>query len=224
MRSLSAAPRQNSAPGSLPSSGTTIISLAVDKKREEESSVKKESEAAVDANLVFLDIETQFLADEVGGWGNKAAMKVSVAVTYSSAEKKFRQYTETQVPQLIEQLKGASKVVGFNLKNFDYGVLQAYTSLNLMALPTLDMLEEVTRALGHRLKLETLATATLNAAKGADGFQAVAWWREGKLAELLKYCQKDVEITRDLWEFGKRYGYLLYEDRGKGLLRVPVAW
>jgi DEAD/DEAH box helicase domain-containing protein len=175
-------------------------------------------------DIVSFDLETQFLADEVGGWDNKAAMKISVAVTWSSREKKFRQYTEGQVQALIAQLKSADLVVGFNVINFDYAVLQAYTQEDLSKIPTLDMLVEVTRALGHRLKLDSLATATLNAPKSADGLMAVKWWREGNLTDLCQYCQKDVEITRDLWEFGRKYGYLLYEDRGKGLLRVPVSW
>jgi DEAD/DEAH box helicase domain-containing protein len=176
------------------------------------------------ADIVSFDLETQFLADEVGGWDNKAAMKVSVAVTYSSREKKFRQYSEGQVPALIAQLKAADLVVGYNLINFDYAVLQAYSNDDFSKIPTLDMLVEVTRALGHRLKLDSLASATLNSSKSADGLMAVKWWREGNLSDLLTYCQKDVEITRDLWEFGRKYGYLLYEDRSKGLLRVPVSW
>ena len=176
------------------------------------------------ADIVSFDLETQFLAAEVGGWDNKAAMKVSVAVTYSSREKKYRQYTEGQVHALIAQLKAADLVVGFNVISFDYEVLKAYSSEDFSKIPTLDMLVEVTRALGHRLKLDTLAAATLKAGKSADGLMAVQWWREGNLGELLSYCQKDVEITRDLWEFGRKYGYLLYEDKNKALMRVPVSW
>ncbi len=180
--------------------------------------------APAEENLVFFDLETQFLAAEVGGWDNKAAMKVSVAVTYSSRDRRFRQYTEGQIPALVEELKAATRVVGFNIRNFDYAVLQAYTSHPLSPLPTLDLLEEVARALNHRLKLDTLAQATLNAPKSADGLQAVKWWRDGNLADLLAYCQKDVEITRDLWEFGRKYGYLLYHDKAGALMRVPVKW
>jgi DEAD/DEAH box helicase domain-containing protein len=183
-----------------------------------------EKTQAASEDVVFFDLETQFLADEVGGWGQKAAMKISVAVTYSSREGRFRQYTEGQIPELLRQLHAADLVVGFNVINFDYAVLQAYTPLDLSKLRTLDMLVEVTRSLGHRLKLDTLAQATLNAEKSADGIQAVKWWREGNLGDLLAYCQKDVEITRDLWEFGRKHGYLLYEDKFAGLLKAPVSW
>ncbi len=175
-------------------------------------------------DIVTWDLETQFLADEVGGWDNKAAMKVSVAVLWSSRDKEFRHYTEGQVPQLIARLKQADLVVGFNNKNFDNAVMAAYPGgAHLAALPTLDLLEEVSRNLGRRLKLDSLAQATLGTPKSADGLMAVKWWREGRLKELLDYCQMDVALTRDLWEFGRKYGYLLYEEK-RGLMRLPVDW
>jgi len=176
-------------------------------------------------DIVVFDLETQFLADEVGGWDNTAAMKVSVAVLWSVKEQAFRQYTEGQVPALIARLKQADLVVGFNHVKFDYGVLAGYPGGEGLAGQTrnLDLLLEVTKTLGRRLKLDSLATATLKASKSADGLQAVAWWREGRLAELLAYCQQDVAVTRDLWEFGRKYGYLLYEDK-QGLMRLPAQW
>jgi DEAD/DEAH box helicase domain-containing protein len=176
-------------------------------------------------DIVVFDLETQFLADEVGGWDNTAAMKVSVAVLWSVKEQAFRQYTEGQVPALIARLKQADLVVGFNHVKFDYGVLAGYPGGEGLAGQTrnLDLLLEVTKTLGRRLKLDSLAQATLKASKSADGLQAVAWWREGRLAELLAYCQQDVAVTRDLWEFGQKYGYLLYEDK-QGLMRLPASW
>jgi DEAD/DEAH box helicase domain-containing protein len=60
--------------------------------------------------------------------------------------------------------------------------------------------------------------------KTADGLQAVAWFREGKMEELTQYCQKDVEITHRLFEFGCQNGYLLYETREGQVVRLPVDW
>ncbi len=175
-------------------------------------------------NILFFDLETQYLAAEVGGWDNKDKMKVSVAVTYSAAEQRFYQYTEGQVEALGVQLLKADLVVGFNSRNFDYEVLRPYLGDSVDKIKTLDMIEEVTKSLGRRLSLDSLAKATLNSPKSADGLKAVEWWREGRLGDLLAYCQKDVEITRDLYEFGKKYGYLLYEDRQQGLSRLAVSW
>ena len=112
-------------------------------------------------------------------------------------------------------------MVGFNTKYFVYGVLQPYSSRDLRQLPSLDLLEEIHRALGFRLKLTDVAAATLNVRKSADGLEAVRMFRAGKIAELMDYCQHDVALTRDLWHFARENGHLLYERHGR-LQRVAV--
>ncbi len=164
---------------------------------------------------VVLDIETQHLADEVGGWGNVAAMKVSVAVTWSSRTASFQRYTEASVPRLIDELFAADLVIGFNTKGFDYTVLQPYSSRDLRQLPSLDLLEQIHRALGFRVSLADVAAATLNARKSADGLEAVKMFRADKIDELMDYCEQDVALTRDLWQFARENGHLLYERHGR---------
>jgi DEAD/DEAH box helicase domain-containing protein len=44
------------------------------------------------------------------------------------------------------------------------------------------------------------------------------------MEEVIAYCEKDVEITKDLFLFGVANGYLLFETRGGQLVRLPVAW
>src|SRR5208283_4327206 len=110
----------------------------------------------------------------------------------SVKEQAFRQYVEAQVPELLARLRGADLVVGFNHVKFDYGVLAGYPGGAQLAASTrnFDILDEVHKALGRRLRLDSLAQCTLGTSKSGDGLQAVAWWRAGKLAELLAYCQQ----------------------------------
>ncbi len=171
-----------------------------------------------------LDLETQRLASEVGGWGNSHLMRVSVAVLYDSAGDEFTAYREDELPRLLERLAELELVVGFNIIRFDYKVLGAYSPRDLSRLPTLDLLADVHRHLGFRLSLDALAGATLGAAKSADGLQAVEWWREGEMELLTEYCQKDVAITRDLMLHGQEHGHLLYRRKDGPVLRVPVDW
>jgi DEAD/DEAH box helicase domain-containing protein len=114
--------------------------------------------------------------------------------------------------------------VGFNLKRFDYTVLGGVCDVDFHALPTLDMLEKVHSRLGYRLSLDHLAKATLGAPKTADGLQALAWWKEGKLAEIIEYCKADVAITRDLYLYGREHGHLLFTNKAKQVVRLPVDW
>ncbi len=39
-----------------------------------------------------------------------------------------------------------------------------------------------------------------------------------------EYCIKDVEITRDLFLFGKNNGYVKYKSKGKGVQELKVDW
>jgi DEAD/DEAH box helicase domain-containing protein len=174
--------------------------------------------------LGVLDLETQRLADEVGGWNNAHLMRVSVAVLYDSLTGDYQAFGERDLGRLFKRLGEMELVVGFNIKRFDYAVLSAYTTQDLGRLPTLDILEEARNHLGFRLSLASLGQATLGAAKSADGLQAVAWWRQGCLEELTAYCRQDVEITRDLFCYGQREGHLLFERKEQGLLRLPVDW
>jgi DEAD/DEAH box helicase domain-containing protein len=149
-------------------------------------------------------------------------MGIAVAVTHDLGSGLSRVYLERDAPALLADLASADLVVGFNVRRFDYGVLQPYASLDLNALPTLDMLEQVFSRLGFRLTLGHLAEETLQAAKQADGLQSLAWWKAGEVQKVIAYCTADVELTAALYRFGREHGYLLYRDReGRGV-RVPV--
>jgi len=175
-------------------------------------------------NTIFLDTETQKLADEVGGWHNVSRMGLAVAVTFSTQEAAFRHFTEEQVADLIAELLAADLVVGFNVLRFDYEVLRPYSSVDLSELPTLDMLERIYHRLGFRVSLDSLARATLGTRKSADGIQAVRWYKEGRLDKVLAYCEKDVAVTRDLYEFGRRNKRLRFLDGHQRLQQVAVNW
>ncbi|WP_084058955.1 DEAD/DEAH box helicase [Desulfacinum hydrothermale] len=172
----------------------------------------------------YLDLETQRLAQEVGGWRNKHLMRVSVAVLYDSRSGDFHVYREEDIPKLIERLQELDLVVGFNIKRFDYGVLQAYTPYPLKRLPTFDILEAVHAQLGFRLSLDHLGEKTLGRRKTADGLQAVRWFRQGAWDPLIHYCKEDVALTRDLFQFALEKGYLIYEDRSGNRLRIVTSW
>ena len=173
---------------------------------------------------VFFDVETQNTFQEVGG-RHPERLKISVAVTFDTADNAFHHYLEAGTAQLAQDLSQADLVVGYNLYGFDYPVLQQYSQgVTLAELPTVDMMVEIQKRLGFRLKLDSIATATLQVGKSADGLQAVRWWREGRVEEILEYCQQDVEVTRRVYEFGRQYRYIQYYDRQYRVKKVPVAW
>jgi len=181
-------------------------------------------EKMAEHRLLFMDIETQRSAEEVGGWQNKHLMRVAVAVVYDSKEDSFSVFEEERIHELIEKLKTADLVVGFNISDFDYQVLKGYTSFPFHQLRTFDILQEISRQLGYRLSLDHLAHKTLHTEKSADGLQALQWFREGKIDEVIAYCRKDVEITKDLFLFGLVNGHLVFETKTGQMVRLPVDW
>jgi DEAD/DEAH box helicase domain-containing protein len=172
--------------------------------------------------VVVLDVETQ-------GWGEEkpagvSAPRLAVAVVYDAAPCAYRAYFEGDVPALLDRLGRAELVVGFAVRSFDYRVLERYGGPSVHELPTLDILEEVRRAVRRRVGLNHLALATLGRGKSGDGWQALRWWRAGQVEQVVEYCRRDVELTWELFEFGCRHGYVRYWDPQGQLRRVPVDW
>ena len=170
------------------------------------------------------DVETQLSAQEVGGWHRAERMRISCAVLYDSATGTYSIFREDQLERFFRLLSKMDLVVGFNVKRFDYKVLSPYTSMDLWSLPTLDILESVRSRLGYRLSLDSLSRATLGAEKSASGLDALKWWRQGRLDKVKAYCKEDVRLTKELYLFGLRQGYLLFRNKAKALVRLPVDW
>jgi DEAD/DEAH box helicase domain-containing protein len=175
--------------------------------------------------VLYFDLETQKSASDVGGWQNSHLMRVSVAVVFDSLENRFFSYAEDQVDALLKHLEKADLVVGFNIKRFDYSVLRAYTGKDLKSLTTFDILEDLFRRLGFRLGLDHLAAETLDQKKSGDGLQALEWFKNGEMEKLTEYCRHDVEITRDLFEYGLKNGHLIYRAKqADQRVRLRVDW
>lgn len=176
-------------------------------------------------NLVFFDLESQNLFQDVGGKENIAALKVACAVTWSTQKNDFSVYWEQDVPALLEELKSASRVIGFNLRGFDYQVLQPYApQMRFGSIPTLDMLQDLQKILGFSIGLDSIASASLGAAKTADGVKSVEWYRAGELDKVAEYCKADVDITRRVYEFGRDNGFIYYRSKLGSKLKVAVKW
>jgi RNase_H superfamily len=176
-------------------------------------------------DIVYFDLETRLTANDVGGWGNKAKMGISVACTYSTRLNEYLIYTQDESPALIQQLVRADLVVGFNHLGFDYDVLMGQAIMDFRdQVRSLDLLLELEKKLGHRIKLDAVAAATLGSSKTADGLEAIRWWQQGKLAEIAEYCCYDVKVTKCIHEFGRDNGYVKYHDRNNREQRVEVQW
>lgn len=177
-----------------------------------------------DKRIVF-DVETKKEFAEVGGYRNAHLLGVSVVGVYTYADNQFKAYEENELAELEKAMAEAELIIGFNIKHFDYQVLQPYfKNLNLAAAPSLDLMEKLEEVLGFRPGLDALAKSTLGAQKTSHGLEALKWFREGKIQQIKDYCLQDVKLTRDLYEYGLNHGSLMFESRTDGLKAIPASW
>ena len=198
--------------------------LNFDEPEETKVNAKNSPKISKEQRILYFDLETQKSAEDVGGWGNIHDMNLAVGVVWDSCEQEYFSYQENTALQLVEKLQTADLVVGFNVKKFDYGVLQPYADFDLDEITTFDMLIDVNKKLGHRLSLNHLAENTLNAEKSADGLVSLQWYKEGKIDKIIEYCKQDVEITRDLFLYGESHGYVKYFTRSGVAKDLKVEW
>jgi len=168
---------------------------------------------------IVLDIETKNTFADVGGKENLKNLDVSVTCVYSYDTDSYVCFNEHEMEGLTETLKKARLIIGFSINRFDIPVLEKYMPFNLTAIPRLDLLEEIEYATGSRISLDLLAKHNLGTQKTYHGLEAVRLYREGNMKELIEYCTKDVEITKNLYDLVRRQRYLLIPDRFTGELK-----
>jgi DEAD/DEAH box helicase domain-containing protein len=181
-------------------------------------------EAPRGREILVFDLETQRSFQDVGGRTAMRELGMSIGVVYSFLDDAFTAFPETDAGALIDRLTAAELVIGYNLLGFDYEVLSAYRQVDWRSVKTLDIMLELQGKLGFRPKLDSVVQATLGVSKTADGLQALAWWKEGRLDLIEKYCIDDVRLTRDLYLYGKRNRNVLVSRFSGKPIRVDVTW
>ena len=174
-------------------------------------------------HYLVVDLETQNLVDDVGGWGHIDKLKISIACAYDSKTQQMLTFRENEIEKLND-LCQERLVIGYNIRGFDLIILQAY-GLPLDRLDVFDIMYDVQTLTRQKfLKLEKLAQGTLNSGKSADGLLAVEWWKKGEVDKIIQYCQQDVQVTRDIFEFGRKNGMVKVRKADGTDTEVRVNW
>lgn len=160
---------------------------------------------------VTFDIETANAFPSLAR-GDLSRMEVSIVGIHDSETNEYSSYTKEEFPQLWPILERADVLIGFNSDTFDIPILNRYYPGDLTSIRSLDLLVEVQKALGRRVRLQSLAEATLGRGKGGNGLEAVEWWQQGLVDKVRKYCIEDVRITRELYDYALKHGALKYKD------------
>ena len=183
--------------------------------------------------VLAFDLETLRLANEVAeefaevldgaspwsrpdlfGFGVGVVVDISTGVAYRHRSPEA----------MIEHLREADVCVSYNGENFDLGVLAAHgnvegirarhVDLNAFVRQGLDDLPEAQAPGVDRLRqggLNGLAKANGLTGKTGDGGAAPQLLREGKIEEVLDYCEADTHLVAELYRLARDRGELRVE-------------
>lgn len=165
---------------------------------------------------VVFDIET------IGDIRDLSTMKVTVVSVYEYEHDRYQSFDEHELSNLWPILERAERLIGFNSLHFDLPILGRNYAGDLTKIPHLDILKVVKESTGNRIKLNDIARATLQIEKSADGLQAMEWYKEGKIDLIKKYCEQDVKVTKDIYDYGLQNKMLYYPTLTGDLMPFPV--
>ncbi len=138
--------------------------------------------------------------------------ELTLLALYDSADATYKSYTREELPALWPILESTDLFIGYNSDSFDIPLLNRYYPGDLTRIRSLDLMAEVYAVLGRRLRLQSLAEATLGKGKSADGLLAQEWWAAGEIEKVRAYCIQDVRITKELFDHALEKGSLRYKD------------
>ena len=162
---------------------------------------------------ITFDIETKNSFEEAGS-GEPAALDMSVVCIHDSLDDQYKSYLEKDLKDLWPILEQADLLISFNGEHFDIPILNKYYSGDLTKIKHVDLLKEVKKILGRRLKLDSIASATLGTNKSGSGMEAIEWWRNGEVEKVIKYCIDDVRVTKELYDYARANDHLKFKDNG----------
>lgn len=175
--------------------------------------------------IITFDIETKNIFQDVGS-SDPAALDVSVVGVHDSETDEYIAFLEKDFAKMWPMFEHADILVSFNGDHFDIPILNKYYHGDLSKIKSIDLMVEVQKVLGRRIKLDTLAEATLGKKKSGNGLEAVTWWRNGEVEKVMKYCLDDVRVTRELYEYMRDKKSIRYREFGtlKELKIDTTSW
>lgn len=169
---------------------------------------------------IFFDIETQNIFQDVGS-NNPTDLSISLLAIYDSKTESYDSFLHTELSRLWPILENADMLVTFNGDHFDIPLLDKYYPGDLTKIKSLDLLKEMQKSAGRRMKLDQIAEGTLGIRKSGNGLDAITWWKNGEIEKLRKYCIDDVRITKEIYEYALKNGELIFKE-GPNMNKVKL--
>lgn len=181
---------------------------------------------------VIFDVETKKLFSDIEG-NDPGDLGVSIVSLYNRKVDKDQKETEGEMisfweadfPKMWSIFNSADRIIGFNSLGFDVPALVPHAPPEWKKLKHFDIMDELKKEFGRRISLDDIAKETVGDVKTDVGTNAVKYWEAGDEASLQKlkeYCEADVLITRDVYDFAVREKSLKFKDKWNTLRIVEL--
>lgn len=160
---------------------------------------------------VVFDLETQNTFADVES-NDPKDLSISVGCAYDSLTNLYTTVSIDELHKLWPVIEQADILVGYNSDHFDIPLLNKYYPGDLTMFKSIDILASIRDSLGKRLRLDSVAQATIGTKKSGNGLMAIKWWREGDIESIKKYCKQDVKVTKEIFEYALANQKVFYKD------------
>lgn len=183
-------------------------------------------------NEVIFDLETKKLFGDIQG-DNPADLGVSIVSlyqreideNYTEIKGGILSFWEDDFDKMWPIFQEADRIIGYNSIGFDVPALKPYANFPFAKLSHFDIMLKVKEVYGKRIPMDAIAKETLDREKTDVGLNAVFYWQRGdkeSLEKLQKYCEADVLIIRDIYDYVLKNKHLLFKDKWNTLRKVEL--
>ncbi|MDH5401933.1 MAG: hypothetical protein OEY49_05525 [Candidatus Heimdallarchaeota archaeon] len=180
------------------------------------------------------DLETLYLFNEIDpNWDNmnykrkKSAeltiipkLRISVAgiLTVSNKIPIYSYYLEEQIESLLTELDKLDLIIGHNIVDFDYKILDSYSNnISTSLLPkTIDTLIPFQKRNLGWPSLNDLGKLNFNVTKTIDTLKIPEMWRAGKFEEVKEYLKRDLDLQAAIYSLGISKGEITIYNKKYG--------
>ncbi len=186
-----------------------------------------------DPRILTLDVESRYLADEVGGWSKfmAGAGGISALVIHSTETGRYHCFNDTNLEDAADLInRMPSYLITYNGKSFDLPLIQAILGRPIWPAPPrhFDLYQLIKSSLREgdpkgALSLDAVCRRTIDEGKDSEGASAPLLAKEGRWLALFRYCRRDVELTRKLFQFTRETGGIISHSGDLLPLNIP-SW
>ena len=134
---------------------------------------------------ITFDIETSNIFQDVGK-NDPTLLDLAIVCIHDSETDEYTSYLQDELTKLWPIIEHADMLIGWNSDHFDVPLLNKYYPGDITQIKSLDIMNEIRDAMGRRLKLDTVAEATLGINKSGSGLQSLTWWKNGEIEKVVE--------------------------------------